>query len=129
VANPKESAVMNKEQYELVVKTDCWHLRRGIYLRNLTWCEICGRPMQKYELEVHHLSYDRIGNELDSDLAAACRPCHALLHGLPGAMSPKIVLGNLQYQVETPKRRILIARVLDRKAELESQAKPQGGAA
>lgn len=28
--------------------------------------------------EVHHLTYERLGHELDSDLQALCRPCHAL---------------------------------------------------
>lgn len=102
---------MNKEQYELVTKTDCWKLRREAYLKKNKWCEVCGNSM--LDLQVHHLTYERIGNELDSDLVGLCRPCHALLHGLPGANSRAIVLGNLQHQPESPKRRILIARVLE----------------
>jgi hypothetical protein len=30
---------------------------------------------------VHHLTYERIGNELMSDLLAVCNPCHAWLSG------------------------------------------------
>lgn len=32
------------------------------------------------ELEVHHRTYERLGNELASDLAVLCRDCHRLHH-------------------------------------------------
>lgn len=34
----------------------------------------CGRPAT----EAHHLTYDRFGDELDTDLVAACRDCNQL---------------------------------------------------
>jgi hypothetical protein len=115
---------MNKEEYELVVKTDCWKLRREAYLKKNTWCEVCGNPKPGMSLEVHHLTYDRIGNELDSDLVATCCLCHRLLHGL-GILhedSFALVLGNLQHQLKSPKREILIAKVLERKSEMDGGA-------
>lgn len=27
---------------------------------------------------MHHLTYDRLGNEQDSDLQALCKPCHKI---------------------------------------------------
>lgn len=41
-------------------------------------CQRCGAPD---ELEVHHLSYDRLGFERPQDLQVLCNPCHALEHG------------------------------------------------
>jgi predicted HNH restriction endonuclease len=118
---------MNKEQYELVVKTDCWKLRREAYLKKNTWCEICGQSsaavrFDKFWLEVHHLTYERIGDELDSDLMAVCNRCHALLHGLPGGTSTRMALGYLQYQSESPKRKTIIAKLLKSRAVMEGQA-------
>lgn len=41
-------------------------------------CQDCGVDR---ELEVHHLTYDRLGNEVLSDLRVLCRPCHGERHG------------------------------------------------
>jgi 5-methylcytosine-specific restriction endonuclease McrA len=40
-------------------------------------CENCGEP---YGLQVHHLTYERLGRELDTDLVVLCRQCHANEH-------------------------------------------------
>lgn len=62
------------------------------YLRSLAWqekrhfmlgwaggrCQQCG---YSENLEVHHRTYDRLGNErIPEDLEVLCSPCHALLH-------------------------------------------------
>ena len=66
-----------------------WRYRR--YLRSAHWrtlrqqvlrraggrCETCGRAGR---LEVHHLMYERRGNELLGDLRALCRDCHRDVH-------------------------------------------------
>jgi hypothetical protein len=62
---------------------------RNVYLRSPHWrtrraraialaggrCERCGKPGR---LEVHHLTYKRLGRERDRDLRALCHPCHRL---------------------------------------------------
>jgi hypothetical protein len=40
-------------------------------------CEVCNSP---HEIQVHHRTYERWGNELVSDLLALCRTCHCLFH-------------------------------------------------
>ena len=46
-------------------------------------CEKCGfiayRP---YQLELHHLTYERLGNESLEDLILLCRRCHQQEHEL-----------------------------------------------
>jgi hypothetical protein len=32
--------------------------------------------------DVHHLTYERLGEERDEDLLVVCCPCHASIHGL-----------------------------------------------
>jgi hypothetical protein len=34
-----------------------------------------------YRLEVHHLTYERLGWEQPDDLLVLCERCHAVLHG------------------------------------------------
>lgn len=41
-------------------------------------CQQCGATER---LEVHHMTYERRGHELMSDLAVVCHGCHAKLHG------------------------------------------------
>lgn len=61
----------------------------GLRMRRLDWwsdyvprvrrraggrCERCSRKTRR--LEVHHLTYERFGRELLTDLQALCKPCH-----------------------------------------------------
>jgi len=40
-------------------------------------CERCGRwPTYSRELELHHRTYERLGNELPDDVELLCVPCH-----------------------------------------------------
>ncbi len=38
-------------------------------------CRVCNTSQR---LEVHHRTYDRIGNEIQDDLTVLCHSCHAL---------------------------------------------------
>ena len=68
-----------------------WRARYDAYMGSARWrnarkdrikmagnrCEGCGiEGNRAYPLEVHHLSYDRLGGELPSDLKVVCRSCH-----------------------------------------------------
>lgn len=70
---------MDRSAYQLVTRSECWNLRRDEYMRGKTYCECCGAPGS---LQAHHLTYERIGRELDEDLVAVCDQCHRTLHGL-----------------------------------------------
>ena len=39
-------------------------------------------PPHAYRLEVHHLTYERVGHEHPDDLIVLCPACHAAAHGL-----------------------------------------------
>jgi hypothetical protein len=44
-------------------------------------CQICDRPWSLRDGGLHHRTYQRLGQEADSDLVPLCRePCHMLLH-------------------------------------------------
>lgn len=42
-------------------------------------CEVCGSP---HNLQVHHLAYERLGNEDLEDLQVLCLYHHAQMHGI-----------------------------------------------
>src|SRR5262245_41996718 len=41
---------------------------------------ICEKCRKRPATEVHHLKYERVFNELPSDLVALCRQCHSEIH-------------------------------------------------
>ncbi len=67
-----------RDQYNRYLSTSEWQVVRGRILnRDNYTCQVClSRPAG----EVHHLSYDRVGQELDSDLTSVCKECHRELH-------------------------------------------------
>ena len=62
--------------YEARMSRPDWmeYYRPRILKRAGGCCEACGGKTRC--LEVHHLTYERLGRERDEDLQAVCRPCH-----------------------------------------------------
>lgn len=63
------------------------------YLRSLSDAELAFEedemlPPHAYRLEVHHLTYARLGRELPDDLIVLCPACHAAAHGLAHQDAP-----------------------------------------
>lgn len=60
--------------YERYLQTRWWFARRNQKLRDVRYrCAVCDA---RRDLQVHHLSYERLGAELDEDLEVLCRGCH-----------------------------------------------------
>ncbi|GAB2999623.1 hypothetical protein GCM10010960_01830 [Arenimonas maotaiensis] len=68
-----------KAEYEAYLESETWRKRRMVILERATKkCECC----EHYPAtEIHHKTYARIGQELDSDLMAVCKLCHDQIHG------------------------------------------------
>lgn len=77
---------MNKQEYRVYLRSPAWKRRREkALLRAHHQCQICKRRFRfgrGGELEVH-LTYERVGREIDSDLTVLCRECHDAEHGHP----------------------------------------------
>lgn len=61
------------------------------------WCKACGK---KRDLHIHHLSYDRFGRELLSDLISLCQEHHRGAHAYHrklGARAVTIRVATLAY--------------------------------
>lgn len=83
------------------------------FVRSMTDDEIRELGRQRYRLEVHHLTYERLGQELDDDLIVLCDRCHCEQHGIPfvedfrqdGFKSMDVALrGAIQNMVEALRR-------------------------
>jgi len=66
------------ERYELYLQSDAWREKRRLVFERANFlCEGC---RQRPAVEVHHLTYAHVGNELLFELVAVCQPCHDQLH-------------------------------------------------
>lgn len=65
--------------YRKYIVSEAWRDKRTELFRvRGKKCEICG---SKKSIQVHHLTYERLGAELLSDLKVVCKPCHEKIHG------------------------------------------------
>lgn len=72
-----------------------------VYLQTVHWQEVrercldrddhrCRRCASRRNLNVHHLTYERRGQERAIDVITLCRACHELAHGnVPGTFPAK----------------------------------------
>ena len=61
-------------------------------------CQVCNSPNN---LDVHHRTYERLGNEQPGDMTVLCRTCHALFSSrLP--KPPFYWLSVLGWNIEVP---------------------------
>ena len=66
------------DKYEAYINSDTWkEKRKTILARDNYICQIC---KTNKAVQVHHLTYKRMGNEQDFDLVSVCLPCHELEH-------------------------------------------------
>lgn len=71
---PRDSSSVRTEQYATYLQSAGWRRRRDEALKAAGWtCQRCGA---RKGLQVHHLTYERIGAELPEDLQVLCRSCH-----------------------------------------------------
>lgn len=64
--------------YDSYLATSHWKVKRErAVTRDGYRCRVCNSPDR---LNVHHRTYERIGEEVDSDLITLCQPCHQLFH-------------------------------------------------
>ena len=66
------------DQYDEYLATDEWHQKRERVLRRDKY--LCQGCLERQAAHVHHLTYERLFNELLCDLVSLCVPCHRLCH-------------------------------------------------
>ena len=68
---------MSAEDKKAYLQSAKWQRMRSFKLTMNPVCECCGFGTT---LEVHHITYKRLGNERPEDLAVVCRTCHQSIH-------------------------------------------------
>ncbi len=77
-AAPRELRAMPYTDY---LRTPHWRRRRAAKIRAAGGrCQLCGRGGSGTLLDVHHNTYERLGEERDEDLIVLCRECHSRHH-------------------------------------------------
>jgi hypothetical protein len=65
--------------YEEYMRSPQWRRKRKQRLKLDGYaCQKCGKTSKEYRLEVHHLTYDRLGHERMEDLQSLCVLCHPI---------------------------------------------------
>lgn len=66
---------MDKTFYHKYLKSPQWAAKRELYFSRFgRYCKACGTAYGPIQL--HHMTYDRLGRERLSDLVALCSKCH-----------------------------------------------------
>jgi len=69
---------MTKIEYSEYLQSKHWkELRKRFYKKNKKVCSVCGATKK---IQLHHLTYIRLGKERLSDLMSVCDSCHHLIH-------------------------------------------------
>jgi hypothetical protein len=76
LARPSRGSSEWWANYQSYLASPEWERKRAKILAQGGYTCRCGARAT----QVHHLSYDRVGNEADSDLVGVCAACHAAEH-------------------------------------------------
>jgi len=72
-----------KLKYEAYINSAEWkELKIDLLQERGCKCERCGAKRTPTRLQVHHKTYERLYNELATDLVLLCGKCHMDAHGL-----------------------------------------------
>lgn len=75
---------MRSEFYEKYMRSEAWAYKRQQRLTiDNNCCVMCGRPAERTKngLQVHHVTYQRLGHEnVLTDLCTLCPSCHKKIH-------------------------------------------------
>lgn len=76
---PKKEAVKSKSMdYHDYLKSPEWRLLKSEIVKERgSACQLC---LKKVGLELHHMSYKRLGKEDKRDVLLVCRSCHSYIH-------------------------------------------------
>lgn len=88
--------------YQEYLSSRHWESLKQTYRQAKFSCE-CYACNSKNNLNLHHKSYDRIGNERLQDLIYLCKSCHGEVHYLLRAYFNKLIVVPIKDRVQTEK--------------------------
>lgn len=69
---------MNKEEYATYLQSDHWKKVKKAMYSMKSRCHVCF--IGEENLNIHHITYENIGNEGYFDLVVLCQDCHKKIH-------------------------------------------------
>lgn len=82
VKQRRADSTKNRKKYAKYLASQAWQAKKiEVIAKRGRHCELCSTYTAK-KIDVHHLSYQRVGHELDSDLQVLCDACHCMQHGM-----------------------------------------------
>jgi len=96
-ARSKVQADEMRKAYGSYIASDQWKEKRAAVIERANGrCEKC----KKVEAEqVHHMTYERLGDEMLVDLIALCGPCHMAMHDIVHNIPPGIAPADQQMPI------------------------------
>lgn len=77
---PAPGLTPRRERYRQYLRSEHWHIfRETVLAKRGRLCQQCKIP--SISVDLHHLTYERLGEERESDVEVLCRPCHDIRHG------------------------------------------------
>lgn len=97
--SPERLKALRQLTYKEYLQTIEWRVRRGLALKRAGYC--CEQPKcgRRTQLQVHHRTYDHIGEELAEELSVVCEPCHDRYHATQPAHLRASVYNALVHEV------------------------------
>lgn len=91
--------------YSEYLKTRHWKsIRTKVIQDRGKVCEVCGRS--NIPLQVHHMTYERIGCEKMEDLICVCKDCHMGIHStMPTGWEYKLISERRKQKLQRRKRK------------------------
>ncbi|MBX3060138.1 MAG: HNH endonuclease [Anaerolineae bacterium] len=75
----KEQETQKSVRYREYIQSAAWRKKaEEAKARAGNRCQVCNRSRAEVQLEAHHRTYERLGNELPEDITVLCRDCHQL---------------------------------------------------
>lgn len=125
--NKKSSSVKEKKiDYKVYLQSGTWKRKRLLKLEQVgNSCENCGFRADK-GLHVHHLTYERLGDELLEDLKVLCEDCHNDIHqktkrvteNIWGGKRFKVFKKRGIYHVFDKHRKVVLSSLTNREAAI-----------
>lgn len=86
-----------KVGYREYLRSDHWKIRKKRYWKkHKRICFCCG----KFAILLHHITYSRLGGELNKDLVPLCKNCHERIHKDILKKNPKLKTAHLTLREE-----------------------------
>lgn len=64
--------------HRIYIQGDRWKERKAAYYKKHG--KKCAACLETNNVDLHHMTYKRLGNEWDEDLVPLCRNCHNAFH-------------------------------------------------